>query len=181
VSSLDAPLWVLAAVGIMGGYDTIVFHERVARLASQPAAWRELRLHAAREVVYLILFGTLAWFQPHGWITVAFALALAAEVVITAFDFIVEWDTRKLPRGERALHAIIAIAYGSFLALLGPRLATWFRLPAGLTPASHGVLSWLLSLLALGVAIWAVRDAAAARHLRMIESRPELHPSFERF
>ncbi|MDB5041354.1 MAG: hypothetical protein JWN27_2080 [Candidatus Eremiobacteraeota bacterium] len=178
---MDSPLWVLAAVGIMGGYDTIVFHERVARLASQPAAWRELRLHAAREVVYLVLFSTLAWFAPHGWIAAALAIALAAEIVITAFDFIVEWDTRKLPRGERALHAIIAIAYGAFLALLAPRLAMWFRLPTGLTPVSHGVLSWFLSLLALGVAIWAVRDASAARYLRMIESRPELRPSLERF
>jgi uncharacterized protein len=181
VSGVDVPLWVLAGVGIMGGYDTIVFHERVARLASQPAAWRELRLHAAREVVYLVLFGTLAWFEPHGWISAAFAIVLAAEVVITALDFTVEWDTRKLPRGERALHAIIAIAYGAFLALLAPRLVTWFRLPAGLTPASHGVVSWLLSLLALGVAIWAVRDATAARYLRIIESRPELHSSLERF
>jgi hypothetical protein len=178
---VNVPLWLLAGIGVMGGYDTIVFHERVARLASQPAAWRELRLHAARDVVYLVLFATLAWSEPHGWIALAFSIALAAEIVITAFDFIVEWDTRKLPRGERALHAIIAIAYGAFLALLAPRLTTWFRLPAALTPVSHGVLSWFLSLLALGVAIWAVRDAAAARYLRMIESRPELHPSLERF
>jgi hypothetical protein len=174
------PLWVLVGLGAMGGYDTIVFHERVARLASQPAAWRELRLHAAREVVYLVLFSTLAWSEPHGWIAGAFAIALAAEVVITAFDFVVEWDTRKLPRGERALHAIIAIAYGAFLALLAPRIATWFRLPAGLTPVSHGVLSWFLSLLALGVAIWAVRDATAAWNLRRIELHPELGRSLER-
>ncbi len=178
---MDAPLWVLAAIGAMGAYDTIVFHELVARLAAQPAAWRELRLHAARDVVYLILFTTLAWFEPHGWIIVAFAIVLAAEVVITACDFIVEWDTRKLPRGERALHAIIAIGYGAFLALIAPGMAKWFRLPAGMTPASHGMLSWFLSLLALGVAIWAVRDAAAARHLRWIESDRELQPAIERF
>ena len=159
---MNVVLWVLAAIGVMGAIDTIAFHEIASRLAARPAAWRELRLHACRDVFYLILFPTLAWNEPHGAFAGGIAAIVVAEVVVTAFDFIVEWETRVLPTGERALHAVIAVTYGAFAALLAPSLLTWATLPAGFAPARYGVVSWFLTLLALGVAFWSVRDGVAA-------------------
>ena len=165
---MNVALWVLAAIGVMGAVDTIAFHELASRLAARPTAWRELRLHACRDVAYLILFTTLAWFEPHGALAAGIAAVIVAEVVVTAFDFVVEWDTRVLPTGERALHAVIAVTYGAFAALLAPSLAAWIALPVGMDPRGHGVLSWILTLLALGVAFWSVRDATAAARMHRL-------------
>jgi len=118
---MTAALCVLFVLALMGAFDTIVYHELVARLPATPAAWGELRLHAWRDFVYGVLFASLAWFQPHGWLVVPLAMLLAIEIAITLSDFIVEDHTRKLPSGERSMHAIMGITYGIFVALLFPQ------------------------------------------------------------
>jgi hypothetical protein len=95
------------------------------------------------------------------------AALLLAEIAITLWDFIEEDRIRRLPAGERAMHAIIGIVYGAFLARLVPELLRWSRELTRFGPAYHGVPAWLLLVLAVGVFASGVRDlAAAARPLR---------------
>lgn len=159
---MTAALCVLVALALMGAFDTIVFHEIVARLPSDPAAQRELQLHAWRDFVYAVLFGTLAWLQPHGWAVLPLAILLATEIAITLSDFIVEDRTRKLPPGERTMHAVMGITYGIFLALLYPNAVGWIGAPAGVAFAFYGLLSWILSAFGLGVALSGIRDLLAS-------------------
>jgi len=163
---MTAALCVLFVLALMGAFDTIVYHELVARLPSTPSASGELRLHAWRDFVYCVLFASLAWLEPHGWLVVPLALLLATEITITLSDFIVEDRTRKLPSGERSMHAIMGITYGIFVALLFPQALGWVQQPTGFAGASYGWLSWLLTLFALGVVSSGVRDFLAANALR---------------
>ena len=159
---MTAALSVLIALALMGAFDTIVFHELVAKLPNNPAARRELQLHASRDCVYVILFGSLAWLQPHGWLVLLLAVLLATEIAITLSDFIVEDRTRRLPPGERAMHAIMGITYGVFAALLFPHAVGWLGAPAGFEPAFYGGISWVLTAFAIGVGLSGVRDIIAS-------------------
>ncbi len=163
---MTAALCVLLVLALMGAFDTIVFHELVARLPQTPAARRELQLHAARDAAYFILFASLAWLEPHGWLVLVLAALLATEIGITLSDFIVEDGTRKLPAGERSMHAIMGITYGIFVALIFPHALGWAHEQTGFAATSYGVLTWLLSLFALGVLGSGIRDAIAAHALR---------------
>jgi hypothetical protein len=159
---VTAALSVLIVLALMGAFDTIVYHELVARLPRDPAARRELQLHASRDFIYTILFATLAWLEPHGWAIVPLAMLLATEIAITLSDFIVEDRTRKLPPGERAMHALMGITYGIFIALFYPNAAAWFSATSGLATTSYGLLSWILTAFALGVGLSGIRDLAAS-------------------
>lgn len=160
-----AALWTLVVLACMGAFDTIVYHEAVARLPSTPAAWSELRLHALRDFVYGALFASLAWLEPHGLLVALLAVLLATEIAITLSDFLVEDRTRRLPPGERSMHAVMGITYGVFIALLFPHAVVWAHAPAGLAPASYGPLSWVLTAFALGVVGSGIRDYAAFQTL----------------
>ena len=162
---MTAALCVLLVLALMGAFDTIVYHELVARLPATPTAWRELRLHAWRDFVYGVLFASLAWLEPHGWLVLPLVVLLATEITITLSDFIVEDGTRKLPSGERSMHAIMGITYGIFVALLFPQALGWAQQPTGFASASYGWLSWALTLFALGVVSSGVRDIVAAHTL----------------
>lgn len=162
---MTAALCALAVLACMGAFDTIVYHEFVARLPSTPAARSELRLHALRDFVYGVLFASLAWLQPHGWLVFVLALFLATEIAITLSDFIVEDHTRKLPAGERSMHAIMGITYGIFVALLFPQAVGWAQAPTGFVAASYGPLSWILTAFALGVVSSGIRDTVASHAL----------------
>jgi hypothetical protein len=89
------------------------------------------------------------------------AALLLAEIVITLWDFIEEDKIRKLPPGERAMHAIMGIVYGAFLAYLVPDLLAWSEMPTGWGAAYHGIPAWILSLIAAGVFVSGVRDLVA--------------------
>lgn len=162
---MTAALSVLIVLALMGAFDTIVYHEFVARLPQDPAAQRELLLHALRDFAYAVLFGTLAWLEPHGWPVMLLAALLAIEIAITLSDFIVEDGTRKLPPGERTMHALMGITYGVFVTLLYPNAVGWFSEPSALQTASYGWQSWTLSTFALGVGLSGIRDLAASQQL----------------
>jgi hypothetical protein len=159
---MTAPLCVLIVLALMGAFDTIVYHELVARLPHERAARRELQLHASRDFIYAILFGTLAWLQPHGAAVLVLATLLAIEIAITLSDFIVEDRTRPLPPGERTMHALMGITYGVFLALLYPNAMGWLGAPSGFATASYGPLSWILTAFAFGVSLSGIRDLTAS-------------------
>ena len=163
---MTAALGVLLLLGVMGAFDTLVFHEWIGRLPADPRAVPELRLHAARDAVYAVLFASLAWLEPHGALVVLYTVLFAVEIVITLSDFLVEDRTRKLPGGERVAHALMGIVYGTLLALLAPYAAAWLHDPTAFVRTDHGLVSWALSLFALGVAGSGLRDVLAARALQ---------------
>ena len=162
-------LWLLAIQGAIGAFDTLYYHEWRARLPALPGARPELRLHAARALIYGLLFAALPRVGWRGaWAYVLGAL-LAAEIVITLRDFVVE-DGVRAPlggvfAGERVTHAVMAVIYGAMLANLLPALDAWRGETAGFAPHSPPVpaeLTWLLTLMSAGVTVSGARDAYAA-------------------
>ena len=93
------------------------------------------------------------------------AAILLFEVAVTLSDFIEEDRTRRLPAGERAMHALMGIVYGVFLTLLLPHAAGWWRLDSGFGSADYGPLSWLLTFFAAGVLSSGIRDLVASARL----------------
>ena len=162
---MTTALLVLMVLGCLGAADTFYYHEWKLHLPETPTARRELRLHASRDFAYAIVFGTLAWCTWNGALVWPFAAILIFEIVVTLTDFIEEDRTRKLPAGERIMHAVMGITYGIFLSLLFPYARGWQHLPTGLEPASYGPLSWVLTFFACGVFTSGIRDFLASRKL----------------
>jgi hypothetical protein len=159
---MNTAIWLLFVQALLGAFDTLYYHEYRLRLPHGHGTTTELRLHASRDFAYAIIIGTLGFVTWNGVLAwVLFAL-LAAEIVITLWDFIEEDRIRKLPAGERAMHAVMGIVYGAFLAYLIPEMLQWSRLPAGWGASYHGFPAWVLSGLAVGVFLSGVRDAVAS-------------------
>ena len=162
-------LWLLALLGSLGAFDTLYYHEWRGQLPARlPGVRPELKLHAVRDFIYVIVFGSLPWLAWQGAWAAAFAVLLAAEIVITIADFIVEDRVRKplggLFAGERATHALMGIIYGAILANLIPVLIDWADRAAGLVvdpPPVPGVLRWALTLGAVGIGVSGARDLYA--------------------
>lgn len=159
---MDAALILLMIQGAMGAFDTLWYHEWRQRLPSRPGARLELRLHAARDFAYAIVFGSLAWAEWRGVLAWALAGVLLFEIGITLWDFIEEDRSRPLPAGERIMHTLMAIVYGAFLANLVPQLLAWSGQPTGFAETSYGAISWLMTLMAVGVLGSGVRDVVAS-------------------
>jgi uncharacterized protein (TIGR01777 family) len=162
-------LWTLIAVQIaLGAFDTLFHHELTERLAWRPSQKRELRLHGVRNLIYAVLFLALAWSEVHGVLALLVAILLAVEIVITLWDFVEEDMTRKLPASERITHTLLALNYGAILMLLAPLLTRWAARNTAIAATDHGLWSLFATTAALGVALFGVRDlAAAARSVRL--------------
>jgi hypothetical protein len=63
------------------------------------------------------------------------------------------------------MHAIMGIVYGVFLAELYPHAASWAKLGSEFGAADYGVISWILTLYAVGVFTSGLRDLAASHKL----------------
>jgi hypothetical protein len=171
---LELALTLLALQALVGAFDTLWHHEFVVALPRTPGAGTELAIHAARAVLYALLFAGLAWFLWGGAWVVALVALVAVEVGLTLWDFVVEDRTRLLPRSERITHTVLAVNGGAAFALLALELPGWWSLPSVLLPVSHGVLSWVLTAAAVGVAASGVRDALAAWSVRRLAYSPVL-------
>ncbi|WP_426442554.1 TIGR01777 family oxidoreductase [Bradyrhizobium genosp. P] len=164
-------LWTLVAIQIaMGAFDTFYHHEFTERLAWRPSQRHELELHSLRNMLYALLFLVLGWLEVHGIFAIAIIAVLVIEVVITLMDFVEEDLSRKLPPSERINHTLLAINYGAILLLLLPVLIDWAMRPTGIEPAYAGLLSVFATASAIGAAVFAVRDIAAARRLGRMTS-----------
>lgn len=159
---MKVAIWLLLVQASLGAFDTLYYHEYKLKLAHGDHTGIELRLHAARDFAYAVIIGTLGWMAWHGLLAWVLAALLVAEIVITLWDFIEEDKIRTLPPGERAMHAIMGIVYGAFLAYLVPDLLAWSREPTGIGAAYHGIPAWILSLIAAGVFASGVRDLIAS-------------------
>ena len=170
---MSAALWLMATLGILGTFDTFYYHEWRARLPAQGRlAAPELKLHAARDFFYAILFGTLPWLGWHGrWVLVLVAV-IVIEIILTLWDFVVEIAVRKplgdVYAGERVAHAFMGIVYGAMVAQLIPVMWRWWSLSTALVHERHDVpvlLIPVLLLMAVGVFLSGVRDLYAALEL----------------
>jgi hypothetical protein len=167
---MTAVLWLLAIQGAIGAFDTLYFHEGRARLPALGRQARpELRLHAARSLIYAVLFGTLPHLAWQGLWAAALCALLLAEIGLTLADFVVEDSVRRplggVFPGERVTHAVMGIVYGAMLAHLVPVLAGWLAAPTALRlapPEAPAALRWALTAMGLGVLLSGARDLAAA-------------------
>jgi uncharacterized protein (TIGR01777 family) len=158
---------LIVAQALLGAFDNLWHHEITEQLARKRAAARELTLHAARELLYAFLFFAFAWYEWHGAWAVLIGAVFAVEFVITLADFIVEDQTRHLPKLERILHTILAMNVGAVLIILAPILhESWFA-PTEVRSVAHGVISWVFTVFSAGVLACSVRNALAVlRHRR---------------
>ena len=155
-------IWLLLLQASLGAFDTLYYHEYRLKLPHGHHTRTELRLHAARDFAYAIIIGSLGFETRQGAITWVLLALLLAEIVITLWDFIEEDKIRRLPPGERAMHAVMGIVYGAFLAFLVPQMMEWSTLATGFGPSYHGFPAWMLLMLAIGVFVSGVRDLVAS-------------------
>ena len=164
---MSRALTLLALLGVIGAFDTLYFHEWRGRLPARPEARAELRLHVARDAVYVVIFGTLPLVAWRGAWAVVLAALLVAEIVITMTDFVTEDRDRVafsgVFPGERVTHAVMGIVYGAILAFLVPVLRAWLTQPTALVlePAGPLELRWTLLLMAAGIGLHGLRDLCA--------------------
>src|SRR6476469_7945143 len=162
-------LWLLGIQGAIGAFDTIYYHEWRARLPARGRqAAAELKLHAARDFFYAILFATLPCITWRGTWVLVLASVFAAEIALTLTDFVVEIAVRKqlgdVYGGERVTHAVMGILYGAMIANLLPALAEWRHRPTGLVVEWAPIpdaLAWSIFAMAAGVALSGLRDLYA--------------------
>ena len=163
---VDIGIAILVLHGLLGGFDTLYNHEWDARLPLKPYAAQELKLHAGRSGLYVLIFGGLAWFEWHGAMVAVLAALVVAEFALTLVDSVVEDRTRVVAATERVVHMILGVttgAWAGFVFYTG--FTDWWTRPTALSATAYGEVSWLLTLFALVVALSAIRDAVAARHL----------------
>jgi hypothetical protein len=160
--NMRTAIWLLLLQASLGAFDTLYYHEYRLNLAHSVHTRVELRLHASRDFAYAIIIGSLGFVTWHGafaWILVGLLLG---EICITIWDFIEEDKIRRLPAGERAMHAVMGIVYGAFLAFLIPQMIGWSGLATGFGRSYHGFPAWMLVVLAAGVFASGVRDLIAS-------------------
>ena len=166
---MSIALWLLAVLGVIGAFDTLYYHEWRARLPARgPSAAPELKLHAARDFFYAVLFGTLPWLEWRGRWVVVLAAVIGIEIILTLWDFVVEIAVRKpfgdVYAGERVTHAVMGIVYGAMVACLIPVMWRWWLLPTALVAerAVPAPLVVTLLFMAAGVFLSGLRDLYAA-------------------
>ena len=167
---MQVALWLLAIQGLIGAFDTIYYHEWKARLPARGAqSAPELKIHAARDFFYAVIFGSLPFVAWRGFWAAVFFGVLVIEIVLTLWDFIVEITARKpigdVYGGERVTHAIMGIIYGAMIGYLLPVLWLWWQEPTELAyspPAAPDALRWGLLIMAVGVLLSGIRDLYAA-------------------
>lgn len=155
-------IWILMVQATLGAFDTLYYHEYRLRLPHGEHTGFELLLHALRDFAYAVIIGSLGFVTWQGAFTYVLATLLFAEIVITLMDFIEEDKVRRLPPGERAMHSIMGIVYGAFLAYLVPEMLRWAAQPTGFGVAYHGFPAWVLSIIAFGVLLSGIRDLVAS-------------------
>jgi len=164
---MKTAIWLLLVQASLGAFDTLYYHEYMLKLPDGEHTGVELRLHATRDFAYAVIIGTLGFVTWNGLFAWLLLFFLLGEICITLWDFIEEDKIRKLPPGERAMHAIMGIVYGAFLAFLIPQMFRWSRLDTGFGASYHGFPAWILAVIATGVFVSGIRDLiASSRRVR---------------
>ncbi|MGR9116460.1 MAG: hypothetical protein ACU85E_11900 [Gammaproteobacteria bacterium] len=166
-------LYLLLFQAILGGFDVLWNHEYREKLPQRPVAALEQKIHGARELLYAVIFFALAGYQWHGHWVLPLTLVLISELMLTAWDFIVEDRTRILTSVERTTHLILSVNGGAFLALLIPVLWNWKDEPNQVLSVDYGSLSLLLDGFGVAVLLWGLRDLIAGIRL---SNKPSVFP-----
>jgi hypothetical protein len=166
---MKTALALLFIQGCIGAVDTLYYHEFKLRLPDSPTARKELKLHASRDAIYTLIFGSFAWLICNGLWAAVLIFFLLLEIIITLRDFVEEDASRNVPAGERIMHAVMGIIYGAFLANILPQVFIWLQQPTGLIVNRYGRISWLLTVMAAGVLGSGLRDLLAVRSTISIE------------
>src|ERR1700722_2033062 len=167
---MKTALYLLGFQARIGAFDSLFSHEWKARLPARGRrAAPELALHAARDFLYGILFCTLPWLAWKGRWTIFLLGVIAAEIILTLWDFVVEISVRRdlgdVYGGERVTHAVMGIMYGAMLASLVPTLSSWRGSSTGLSIEPAKIPEWasiFLSAMGVGVVLSGLRDLYAA-------------------
>jgi hypothetical protein len=167
---MSAVLWLMALQAVIGAFDTLYYHEWRARLPARGrTAAPELKLHAARDFLYAVLFAGLPYVAWQGHWVILLAAVITAEIIVTLRDFVVEIVVRRdlgdVYAGERITHAVMGIVYGAMVGHLFPIMLQWYDAPTGLVfqPAPVPMLlRWLLLVFAAGVLASGLRDLYAS-------------------
>lgn len=136
------------------------------KLPHQVSASLEQKIHGIREIIYAFVFLGMAWFELRGIWAWVLAVIILIEVLLTAWDFVVEDRTRVLSPSERITHLVLSMNGGAYVALLIPVLWQWSQLPTGLYTVDYATHSLFLSLLGIGVLLWGIRDMIAGYQLQ---------------
>lgn len=166
---MNTLLNLLIAQGILGGFDVLWHHEHCFRLPQQPQAALEQKIHGLRELLYAVIFIGLAWKTWLGLWAIVLMAVLSIEVLLTAWDFVVEDQTRRLGASERITHLLLSMLGGVYLAYLIPVLVDWAQQPTQLATVDYGLRSWILTGLGGGVLFWAVRDFKSGLALSQLQ------------
>lgn len=121
------------------------------------------RPHAVRNLLAAANLLVFAWVLPLGWLAGAFAASLLVEAALTTGDLVAEERRRALPRGERIAHVLTVAGYALLLVLVSPYLVGAATGSSGAAFVDRELWSPLLTLLALGIALWCQRDTRRAR------------------
>ena len=109
------------------------------------------------------MFLGLAWYEWRGaWAWAALGV-IALEYLVTLVDSVVEDRTRVLGPVERINHMLLGLNTGLYAAFVAVQAVRWANEPSALVRTHYPWLSELLTACALVIAVWAVRDGAAAR------------------
>ena len=157
--------YLLVVQAVMGGVDTLLNHEIIAKLPRRASARREIGLHSVREATYGALFIGLGAFAWHGALAFVIAALLLLEIGITTTDEFEENRTRVLPQNERVLHVFLTLNYGFIVASLVPILVDWAAMATALVGEHHGWASWALAAFGASSLAWSMRDLLAWRRL----------------
>ena len=159
---MRSAIWLLLVQASLGAFDTLYYHEYRLKLARGEHTGVELRLHATRDFAYAIIIGSLGFVTWNGFFAWPLLALLLGEICITLWDFVEEDRIRRLPPGERVMHAIMGIVYGAFLAFLLPHVFAWSKLETGFGPSYHGFPALMLLVIATGVFVSGIRDLVAS-------------------
>ncbi len=158
-------IYFLMLHGLLGGVDVFLNHELLAKLPGQTWSGPEERMHSLREWIFCAIFISLAWFEWHGAAVWWIALLYLGEVLVSVRDVVIEGNTRVLPKPERVLHLFLFMNLGALVVVVGQALSGWHALPTAVMRTDYGLASWVLSVMAIGSLVWALRDGmSAARH-----------------
>lgn len=173
MDDLQVMLALLLVLAALGGFDTLVNHDRRARLAARVEVRPELWLHAAREGLYGLLFLGLAWGVWLGiwsWLPPAILLAIIA---VDLRDTVVEFQVRHIDALERLTHVVNWFFVGAFATmLLRVVMLDWSVRPAAVVWTDHGWVGWMLTAAGLANVAVSLRDALAGSGLRARQEVP---------
>lgn len=116
-------------------------------------------MHAARELLFALLFVTLAWWQWQGRYAWLIAALAGTELCVTTRAAVVGRNTRVWSVSEQLSHVFLHINMGILLSLLYGELLRWGRLPDAVVGIDYGWRSCLLTALYTLAALWSVRGA----------------------